>query len=123
MSERYCASCRASLPRSASSCPKCGTFAGDVFDGRKPKPPFRLPNWLPLLFVLALLGGGWYYWQSRPQSSAPPPDSGPATVVGQRPGGSRRAPGAAINEAEAIRVLRRSLATRIRTDCLVVSSQ
>ena len=124
MSERYCASCRAVLPRGAPACPQCGVYAGDVFDGRKPKEKRRAPNWLPLLIVLAILAaGGWYYWQRRPRSGPESFDKGPASVVRQRPGGSRRAPGATINEAEAIRVLRRSLAARVSSDCLVVTSQ
>ncbi|HVS31532.1 MAG TPA: hypothetical protein VMS98_08750 [Thermoanaerobaculia bacterium] len=124
MSERHCTNCRAELPRGADACPQCGVFAGDVFDGRRPKPPRKPIAALPLiLLVLAGAGGWWWYTQHQRRAQIPPMDSGSPGVVSQRPGGTRRATGAEINEAEAIRILRRSLSGRVSAECLVVSSQ
>ena len=124
MSERLCTNCRADIPNGADVCPQCGVFAGDVFDGRRPKPPRKPIMILPLvLLVLAGAGGWWFYTQYQRRAQIPPMDAGSPGVVRQRPGGTRRAAGAKINEAEAIRILRRSLADRVTAECLVVSSQ
>ncbi len=48
----------------------------------------------------------------------------PVAVVTDRPGGSRRAAGAVVNEAEAIRLVRRHLVAKgIRNECIAISSQ
>ena len=125
---RYCSECRAELARGADSCAVCGVYAGDVFDGRMPRrgPP-RFRGALLLVLILGVAGaGGWLFFQRRQQSRAPRLDSAPTAVVRQRPGGTRRAAGAKINEAEAIRALRRHFATAaepVTAECLVVSSQ
>jgi hypothetical protein len=131
MSEtRYCSNCRAELPPRATECPACGVFAGDVFDGRKPRPPRRPSGLLFFLLVVVILGGAaWWFVQERQKQEAarldtPPPPLPSVRVVGDRPGGARRATGAAISEAEAIRVLRRHLVAtlKISNDCLGVLS-
>lgn len=57
--------------------------------------------------------------------SPPKFDSGPVRVVGQRPGGSRRAPGATLNEPEAIRTLREYLVAQkeVKSECLAVAGR
>src|SRR5215212_2009815 len=114
--ERFCTNCRAPLA-DATDCPACGVYAGDLFDGKIAKQgPRRI--W-PYLLVLLLIAGGaaaWIWFRTETPipyiRSAPVRlDTGPTRVVRDRPGGARKGAGAAINEAEAIRVLRRSLAT------------
>jgi hypothetical protein len=126
---RYCSNCRAELFADANTCAACGVFAGDVFDGRKPHKARKPSGLLFGLLVIAILGGAgyWYFVNSdraktRADAEAPLPS---ARVVKDRPGGSRRATGATINEAEAIRLLRRHLvATRnIRNECVAVLSR
>lgn len=123
---RYCSNCRAELSANADSCDVCGVFAGDVFDGRKPRRARKPTGLLFGLLVVAILGGAGYWFfvnedraKTRTEAVSPLPS---ARVVNDRPGGSRRATGAAINEAEAMRLLRRHLvATRnIRNECLAV---
>lgn len=89
-------------------------------------------TWLFVLIAAAVVATGWIYLQRGEQRRMPwqsdPPraDTGPIGVVRQRPGGARRAAGAKINEAEAIRALRQHLASQpnaIRSECLAVSSQ
>jgi len=125
---RYCTECRAELPRGASTCTACGVFAGDVFDGKMPRRErSRLPTFLLLLLILGVAGAAaWFFYQKSQRSAMPRLDSGPTAVVRQRPGGTRRATGAVVNEAEAIRALRRHLASApepVTIECLVVSSQ
>ena len=121
---RYCENCRAALARGADQCAACGAYAGDVFDGRMPVR--RAPNsrgaWLTLLLLIAAAVAVWFYW-NRTRSS--PSSSSSVTsidVVRQRPGGTRQAAGAKINEAEAIRSLRAHLSS-IKPECLAISSQ
>lgn len=117
MSERFCENCRAGLPKNATACPECGVFAGDVFDGRMPKEKkVRDWTWLTVLLVLGLAAAGWYFWQERSKPAPPVLDTAPVRVVRQRPGGR-------VNEAEAIRALRRHLAPRVKGECLAVTSQ
>jgi hypothetical protein len=53
--ERYCANCRAELPKGATVCPVCGVYAGDVFDGRLPRKKGST-RWIPILFgVIAVI--------------------------------------------------------------------
>jgi hypothetical protein len=48
----------------------------------------------------------------------------PVRVVSDRPGGARKAAGATVNEAEAIRLLRRHLvAAGTKSECIAISSQ
>jgi hypothetical protein len=126
---RYCSNCRAELSMNANTCAACGVFAGDVFDGRKPRGSRKPSGLLFGVLVVAILGGVGYWFfmnhereQARAQREPPLPS---LRVVKDRPGGSRRAPGATITEAEAIRLLRRHLvATRkIRNECIAVLSQ
>jgi hypothetical protein len=52
--DRYCANCRAELPKGAVVCPVCGVYAGDVFDGKLPKAK-RSYGWLAVLLGVAAL--------------------------------------------------------------------
>ncbi len=77
------------------------------------------------MLVIVLAVAAIWFTTSRPQ--LPRVETAPVRVVGDRPGGARRAPGAKINEAEAMQILRRALTTRadnpIKTDCLAIMSQ
>lgn len=65
--ERYCSNCRAELPDGAVGCPACGVYAGDVFDGKKPKSPRSYASWIviPLALALVALVWTWQRWQPR----------------------------------------------------------
>jgi len=126
---RYCSNCRAELSVNANTCASCGVFAGDVFDGRKPRRARKPSGLLFGFLVVAILvvAGYWFFVnegpaKTRADAESPLPS---ARVVKDRPGGSRRATGATITEAEAMRLLRRHLvATRkIRNECLAVLSR
>lgn len=130
MTERYCSNCRAELGPKDDACPACGVFAGDLFDERSLRPRTRWGYVLAFL-VVAALAATWFLipnrpdipWQREPAKPAKP--APPQTrVVKDRPGDARRAAGATVNEAEAIRLLRRHLAstTDIANACLVVMS-
>ena len=132
---RYCSNCRAELLPGVDSCPECGVYAGDLFDERSLRPRTRRGFWVALVAVIALTAGmaAWLSkqevlpampWQKKdapPQVKRTPPKT---RVVGDRPGSARRAAGAKINEAEAIRLVRRHLVstTNIANPCLVVMS-
>lgn len=126
MTERFCSNCRAELPDKADACPECGVFAGDLFDGKMPreKTPSNWGFWAAML-LLASIAAGYAVWMNRrpekPVRKEKPPE---VRVVGDRPGGARRAPGAKVTEAEAVRLLRRHfVATRnIKNECLVTMS-
>ena len=121
---RYCSNCRTEIPPREAACPQCGVFSGDVFDGRLPGKP-RRGFWTAIFVIIfiATAAVGWLILQRRAEPTAVT-EPEPISVVSDRPGGSRRASGATINEAEAIRVLRRHFASKgIAADCLVVSSQ
>jgi hypothetical protein len=130
--DRYCSNCRALIPPGAEVCPACGVFAGSVFDGKMPKQSGRRAagggragGWvLILLLLLGAAGAGWWYFNR--QSQFPKVDTGPIRVVGDRPGGARRPPGAAINEPEAVLILRHSFAAQpdpIKGECVAVISR
>jgi hypothetical protein len=126
---RYCSNCRAELSASANTCAACGVFAGDVFDGRKPRKSRKPSGLIFGLLVVAILAGAGYWFfvkedpaKDRTRQESPVPS---ARVVKDRPGGSRRAAGAMITEAEAIRLLRRHLVTtrNIRNECIALLSR
>ncbi len=131
-SERYCSTCREPLPSGAAWCEKCGADAGDVFDGRMPRKKSTWRGWLVALVVVAAAGVALFLYRQdvpipRFFRRAPKFDTGPVSVVRQRPGGVRRAPGAKLSEPEAIRALRRELAGRenaaVKSECLAVASR
>ena len=128
--ERFCTNCRAPLPAGAAWCEACGTDAGDVFDGRLPRTNSASRGWLvALLLVAAAAVGAFLYRDDIPiprfLRSSPKFDTGPVRVVGQRPGGSHRAPGAKLSQPEAIRTLREYLVARkdIKSECLAVAAR
>jgi ribosomal protein L40E len=118
---RYCSNCRAEVPVKATECLECGVYAGDLFDERSLRPRTRMMFVFALLIVIAGVVA-FFLWQKNvghiqtrlakrenaQQQSAKPMST---RVVGDRPGGARRAAHAAINEAEATRLLRRHLVT------------
>ena len=125
METRFCSNCRTELPAKADACPACGVFAGDVFDERSLRPRTRRGFLLTLIVVIAAVAA-FTFWPKR-EAPAPAKSTTPAPktrVVADRPGGARRATGATINEAEAIRLLRSHLSstTTISNPCLVVMS-
>ena len=121
---RYCSNCRTEIPSGADTCPQCGVFAGDVFDGQLPRKSRRgLWTAVFVAILVATAAVGWLILQRRAEPAAIT-EPQPIAVVSDRPGGSRRASDATINEAEAIRVLRRHFLSKgIAADCVVISSQ
>jgi hypothetical protein len=126
--DRFCSNCRAALPDDAESCPECGVYAGDLYDERVQRPKTRFGLFAALLALAMIAGGAAIWWdarQSLPEKKARAAEPPSVRVVGDRPGGSRRAPGAVVNEAEAIRLVRRHLVeTRsLRADCVALLGQ
>ena len=99
----------------------------DIYDGRIRKPDRRRgPIWPWIVFVLVALGAGVWFMRD----DIPIPGRGrivpgsPAKVVRQRPGGARKAPGAKLNEPEAIQALRRHFAAQgIKNECIATVSK
>lgn len=123
MAERFCSNCRAELPEKVDVCPACGVYAGDVFDERSLRPRTRRGYFVALVVVLAAVAA-FVLWPKREEPAPPKPEPQRTRVVNDRPGGARRAAGAKVTEAEAIRLLRSHLAvtTGIANPCLVVMS-
>jgi hypothetical protein len=121
--QRLCANCRAPLPAGAAWCEACGTDAGAVFDGRisRKRPP---SSWLSIVVVLiALAAAVWFTkpWWTRYVGNRGIVSTSEPRVVKQRPGGARRAPGATLNEPEAMMRLRKS--TGLKDECVAVISR
>jgi hypothetical protein len=57
--ERYCSNCRGEIPKGAVVCPVCGVYAGDLFDGKKPKSPRRYATWTAIVVVLVVIALIW----------------------------------------------------------------
>jgi hypothetical protein len=125
--DRYCSNCREPLPADASSCPACGVYAGDLYDERVHRAKTRFVLF-GVLLLLALAAGGAAIWWSTRNALPPKPATAataeppPVRVVGDRPGGARRRPGAKLNEAEAILMVRRHLvvSTGVKSDCIAL---
>lgn len=128
--ERFCTNCREVLAPHATWCEKCGTDAGDVFDGRMPRRSSSSRGWVIVLLIVIAAGVVGFFDRDAipiPRFLRPAPkfDTGPVRVVGQRPGETRRAPGAKWNQAEATRALREYLVVHndIRSECLAVAGR
>lgn len=124
MESRYCSNCRAELPPKADACPACGVFAGELYDERMHRPRPRLALFGTLFAIAVLAGGAAVWWNAQralPDRPAKPQDAPRTRVVGDRPGGAKKARGAAVNQAEAVRILRRHLVdTRgLKNECIV----
>jgi hypothetical protein len=130
--ERFCTNCREPLPVDAAECPACGVYSGDLFDGKTPKKPRRrMWPWLPLVALLLAAGAAAWIWFRTETPipyvrSAPPRlDTGPTHVIRDRPGTTRRGPGAKITEAEAVRIVRNMLIAQtpqLTSECLAMMS-
>lgn len=123
--ERYCTNCREPLARGATWCEACGTDAGDVFDGRvTPKRQRSSSSWLTVAALLIIVAvAAWFtqpYWRRYVGDRGIISTSTPK-VVKQRPGGVRRAAGAALSEPEAMMALRKSL--QMKDECVAVMSR
>jgi hypothetical protein len=126
--DRFCSNCRAALPKDADSCPECGVYAGDLYDERVHRPKTRFTLFAALLALALLAGGAAVWWNTRhglPEKKPKAAEVPSVRVVGDRPGGARRAPGAVVNEAEAIRLVRRHLVETagVRADCVAILGQ
>ena len=125
--ERFCSNCRALLPEDAESCPECGVYAGDLYDERVHRPGTRFLLFGSFLALALIAGGAAVWWNTRQAlpERKPKVEAPPVRVVGDRPGGARRAPGAVVNEAEAIRLVRRHLVETkgIGADCVAILGQ
>ncbi len=130
--ERFCSNCREPLPARAAWCEKCGTDAGDVFDGKMPRKKSAARGWLFALIVLAAAAVAVFLYRDDARipnflRTSPKFDTGPIGVVRQRPGETRRPPGAKLNQAEATRALRAYLVAQksldLKSECLAVASR
>jgi hypothetical protein len=130
--ERYCSSCREPLPAGAAWCEKCGADAGDVFDGRMPRKQSTRRGWIVALLLIAAAAVAVFLYRDdipipRLLRASPKFDTGPVGVVGQRPGGARRAAGAKLSEPEAVRTLRKYIAAHeeigLKSECVAVAGR
>ena len=77
-----------------------------------------------VLLIVAAAVAVWTYRSKIPFLRPKPVfDSGPIRVVHQRPGATRRAPGAKLSEPEAVMTLRRHLAPAVKSECLAVAGR
>ncbi len=123
--DRLCSNCRAPLPDDATECPECGVYAGDLYDERVHRPKTRWKLFATLLALALIAGGAAVWWNAThalPEKKMPSSEMPSTRVVGDRPGGARRAPGAKINEAEAIRLVRKHIVEMrgIQADCIAL---
>ena len=124
-SERFCSNCRAALPPKATECAACGVYAGDLYDERVHRPKTRVALFGALLVIATLAGGAAVWWNARgalPAREKKVADAPPVRVVGDRPGGARTRPGATLNEAEAIKRVRRHLVVTagVKSECVAL---
>jgi hypothetical protein len=125
---RSCENCGARVPAGAASCPECGVYAGEYVEGQAihpRKPRYRL--WLSIL-AAALVIAAASIVLTKPDliplqitRQVTRTDPTPVRVVRDRPGGANRGKGAAINEPEAILLLRRNFPD-IKGQCLAILS-
>jgi hypothetical protein len=119
-----CTNCGSKLLRGATSCPDCGVFAGEEVDGRPVPKRSHKPFWITIAF-LAALAAAYAVWRFVPPQKPQTVRETPVRVVKDRPGVTRRASGAAVNEAEATRLLRRHLIERqqMKNECIAILSR
>ncbi|HEX7190301.1 MAG TPA: hypothetical protein VF381_01910 [Thermoanaerobaculia bacterium] len=113
--DRYCANCRGEIPKGAVVCPVCGVYAGDVFDGKKPRQKRSYGTFIiVILGVIAIFAVASLFvrWPSRTGSRPLP-----AHKIAPR---AKSLPG----EAGAMLVIRQHLVSdTIPNDCLVLMSR
>ncbi|MGN6184762.1 MAG: hypothetical protein ACTHQM_14020, partial [Thermoanaerobaculia bacterium] len=115
------------LPDQADSCPECGVYAGDLFDGKIKREKKPLSAGLLALLLLAIIGTGYAVWFNRyrkdPETAKP--EAPPTRVVKDRPGASEKPRNAKLTQAEAIRILVAHLVeTRgVKRECVVVMGE
>ncbi len=111
-----CTNCDTRIPHGVTSCPNCGVYALD--EPPKPPAPPRRVLWplIAVIIVVALAAGAFWLMQQRAKPAPAKPKPLPVHVVRDRPGGN-------VEEAEAVRSLRRTLAARgIANDCVAIIS-
>ena len=123
--DRYCANCRAEVPKGQTNCPACGTYAGDVYDERTAaKLARRLARaGFYLVLIAAIAYGATLLWEWQRRRTMPVRDTSPVRVVRQRPGGAVVPRDATISQPEAVLLLRRHLSGDVKGECLAMSSQ
>jgi hypothetical protein len=98
----------------------------EIFDGRIRRPERRRRSPVPWIaaLLLAAAAGLWFVREDLPIPGRSSIRMGPAKVVRQRPGGSRKASGATLNEPEAVMALRRHfIAGGIKSECIATVSR
>ena len=113
--ERYCSNCRGEIPKGAVVCPVCGVYAGDVFDGKKPREKRSYGTYvIVVLAVIAIFAAASLFvrWPSLPLSRPLQPHKGAPRA--------KNLPG----EAGAMLAVRQHLVSdQIPNECLVLMSK
>lgn len=97
----------------------------EIYDGRRPPRAPRPRAVGPAVLLVIVAAAGVFLWLYRDAWIPVKRDTTPlpVRVVRQRPGGSRRAPGAKLTEPEAVLTLRQHLAATARSECLAIASR
>lgn len=119
--ERYCSNCRAELPLKATSCPACGVYAGDLFDGKLPGRRRKIVRYVVLVVLLLGAAGAWYTLRNRDLSPLIPQRAEPKTQKKREPPPPA---GPVVSDAAAVRAVRKYLVatTGVPNDCIALIS-